>query len=106
MFSRDGFEWVDLGHPAESVVAFRRRGRRKSDDLLVILNLTPVVRNAWEIIVSGKPYRREIFNSDNTIYWGSGSVRNLKIRCKKLDGDQLKYRLLVDLPALSGIVLK
>jgi 1,4-alpha-glucan branching enzyme len=105
-FSREGFEWVDLERRAESVVAFRRRGRRKSDDLLVILNLTPVVRNDWEIIVSGKPYRREIFNSDNTIYWGSGSVRNLKIRCKKLDGDQLKYRLLVDLPALSGIVLK
>lgn len=105
-FSPDGFEWVDLNHRAESVVAYRRKGRRKMDDLLVVLNFTPVVRKDWEILVSGKPYRREIFNSDRAFYWGSGNVKNVKIKSIKLDNDQQIHSIIVDLPALGGIVLK
>ncbi len=105
-FSPEGFEWVDLDHRAESVVAYLRKGKRKTDDLLVVLNMTPVVRKDWEILVSGKPYRREIFNSDRAFYWGSGNVNNVRIRSKKLDNDQQIYRIIVDLPALGGIVLK
>src|SRR5213075_3106975 len=61
-FNIDGFEWVDLHHRAESVIAYKRKGKKNADDLLVILNMTPVVRNNWEIEVSGKPYKTEIFN--------------------------------------------
>ncbi len=105
-FHPESFEWVDLDHRPESVMAFKRKGKKRSDDLLIILNMTPVVRNDWEIRVSGKAYRREIFNSDSAIYWGTGSVNNLKISCKKLDRGQENYQLLVNLPALGGIVLK
>ncbi len=105
-FSIGGFEWTDLGHRAESVVAYTRKGKKRSDDLLVILNLTPVVRNDWEIRVSGKPYTREIFNSDRAIYWGAGDVFNPEIRCEPVDKDQKTYQVIVNLPPLAGIVLK
>lgn len=105
-FDMGGFEWVDLNHRAESVVVYKRIGKKKSDDVLVILNLTPVVRNDWEVWVTGKPYTAEIFNSDKTIYWGTGDVFNPDIRCELVDKNQKMYKLTVNLPALSGIVLK
>lgn len=105
-FNMDGFEWVDLNHRAESVMAFKRKGKKKTDDLLVILNMTPVVRNDWEIYVSGKLYKQEIFNSDKTIYWGTGNVFNPEIRSELVDKGQKKYRVTVNLPALGGIILK
>ena len=72
----------------------------------MILNMTPVVRNDWVIYVSGKTYKQEIFNSDKTIYWGTGDVYNPQIISELVDKDQQKYKLTVNLPALSGIILK
>jgi 1,4-alpha-glucan branching enzyme len=105
-FSHEGFEWVDLEHRAESIVVYKRKGKKKADDLLIILNMTPVVRNDWEIEVSGKIYKMEIINSDNIKYWGTGDVYNPEIRCSLVDKHQKKYKLTVNLPALAGIILK
>jgi 1,4-alpha-glucan branching enzyme len=105
-FNTYGFEWVDVNHREESVVAFRRKGKEKQDDLLVILNMTPVVRNDWQLYVRGKTYEKEIFNSDKTIYWGTGDVYNPDIRSELVDSEQEIYRIVLNLPPLAGLVLK
>lgn len=105
-FNQYGFEWVDLDKRQESVVSYRRMGKKKEDDVLIILNMTPVVRNDWEVLVSGKSYTEEIFNSDKTIYWGTGNVFNPDIRSELTDKENKTYRLRVNLPPLAGIVLK
>jgi 1,4-alpha-glucan branching enzyme len=105
-FNTDGFEWVDLSHRAESVIVFKRKGKKKADDLLVILNMTPVVRNNWEIEVREKPYKEEIFNSDMTIYWGTGNVYNPEIRCDLVDKTAKIYKLRLNLPPLACIIIK
>lgn len=105
-FSIDGFEWVDLDHRAETVVVFKRKGEKTSDDLLIILNMTPVVRNDWTLYVTGKMYKQEIFNSNDKKYWGTGDVFNPEVRCDLVDEEQEKYKVIVNLPALSGIILK
>jgi 1,4-alpha-glucan branching enzyme len=105
-FNKYGFEWIALNHRQESVVCYRRSGKKKNDDVLIILNMTPVVRNDWQIIVSGKPYTQEIFNSDKTIYWGTGNVFNPDIRSELIDKENNTYRLRVNLPPLAGIILK
>ena len=43
-FSSEGFEWVDLNHRDEAVVVYKRKGLSPEDDVLVILNFTPMVR--------------------------------------------------------------
>ena len=105
-FTTEGFEWVDLDHRSESVIVFKRKGGTKGDDLLIILNMTPVVRNDWEVYVTGKKYKEKIFNSDQQKYWGTGDVFNPEIRCELVDKTDKKYKLIVNLPALSGIILK
>ena len=105
-FSIYGFEWVDLNHRAESVVSYRRKGKKPENDLLIILNLAPVVRNDWEIYVNEKNFKKEIFNSDNKKYWGTGDVYNPDIRSELVDEEQKLYKLKLNLPPLGGVVLK
>jgi 1,4-alpha-glucan branching enzyme len=114
-FNIYGFEWVDLNHRQESVVVYKRKGKKPADDLLIILNLTPVVRNDWEIYVSGKKFSKEIFNCDNKKYWGTGDVFNPDVRCELVpapttgsngDKKEKQYKITINLPPLAGIVLK
>jgi 1,4-alpha-glucan branching enzyme len=105
-FNHSGFEWVDLYHREESVIVFRRKGNRMADDLLIILNMTPVVRMDWEITVREKTYTKEIFNSDSAIFGGTGDVFNPDIRSTTLDRDQKIFRITVNLPPLAWLILK
>jgi 1,4-alpha-glucan branching enzyme len=105
-FDQAGFEWIDLNHRAESVIVYRRKGKDPKDDVLVILNMTPVVRRDWKIEVYGKSSWKEIFNSDAKKYWGTGDVFNPEIGVELLDKKTKKYAVNVHLPALGGIVIK
>ena len=120
-FNQYGFEWVDLTHRDESVMVYKRKGRLPVNDLLVVLNMTPVVRNDWKLRVSGKKYSLELFNSDAALFWGTGKVFNPDIRCRELDegtesvstpdeeappaGDRW-YELTLNLPPLAGLILR
>ena len=77
----------------------------KKDDILIILNFTPVVRYDWHVKVYGKPGWTEIFNSDSKEFWGTGDVYNPQIECTLLDKNSDLYEIKVHLPALGGIVL-
>jgi 1,4-alpha-glucan branching enzyme len=104
-FKPEGFDWVDLDHRDEAIIVFRRKGKKKEDDLLIILNMTPVVRTDWDIYTD-RAYNTEIFNSDSKIYWGTGNVYNPDIRSELIDSDQKRWRIRVNLPPLAGIILK
>lgn len=105
-FESGGFEWIDLNHRNESVMVYRRKGKKKKDDVLVILNMTPVVRNDWKITVYDKPEWKEIFNSDAKKYWGTGDVFNPEIPCELVDKKEKRYEINVQLPALGAVILK
>jgi 1,4-alpha-glucan branching enzyme len=105
-FNIYGFEWVDLNHPAECVVAYRRKGKDPANDLLIILNLTPIARHDWKVYTHGKSQWREIFNSDAKHYWGTGDVFNPEITTTLLDKNDNMYEINLHLPPLGAIVLK
>jgi 1,4-alpha-glucan branching enzyme len=105
-FNTDGFEWIDVDHRQESVIVFRRKGKKKEDDLMIVMNMTPVVRNDWEIYLTDKTYSKEIFNSDSKKYWGTGNVFNPDIRSELIDKDQKRWRLRLNLPPLGALILK
>jgi len=105
-FQQGGFEWVDLNHRPESVVAFRRKGLRAGDDVLVVLNMTPVVRRDWTLRTYGKPSWTEIFNSDSYDYWGTGDTYNPEIPVRPVNQDGDMYELTLHLPPLGAIFLK
>lgn len=110
LFSRQfdigGFEWTDLNHRNEGVMVYKRKAEREEDDLLIILNATPEVRNDWVIETYGKKYTRELFNSDLKAFDGTGDVYNTDIRCELLDEATKKYHITIHLPPLAGLILK
>ncbi len=52
-----GFEWVDANDSATSVLSFLRKGKSPKDVVLVVLNLTPVIRMQYHL---GVPHRRPL----------------------------------------------
>jgi 1,4-alpha-glucan branching enzyme len=105
-FEAGGFEWVDLNHRSESVLVYMRKGKKEKDNILVILNVTPVVRNDWEIYVHNKGKWAEIFNTDDKEFWGTGDVYNPAIKSELVDKGSKCYKIKVNLPALGAVVLK
>ncbi|HRI25655.1 MAG TPA: 1,4-alpha-glucan branching protein GlgB [Ferruginibacter sp.] len=105
-FDPKGFEWVDLNHRQESVVAYMRKAKNRKDDILVVLNMTPVVRHDWKFRVKGKAAWKEIFNSDSKGYWGTGKVYNPSPKVKLVDKKAGIYEINLHLPALGGVIFR
>jgi 1,4-alpha-glucan branching enzyme len=105
-FNEHGFEWVDLNHRSESIIVYKRKGKKPKDDVLVVLNMTPVVRNDWKVHVQGKQKWAEIFNSNDPKYWGTGDVFNPQIGVRTVDKKEKWYELNLNLPPLGAIFLK
>jgi 1,4-alpha-glucan branching enzyme len=105
-FNIFGFEWIDLNHRAESVIVYRRKGKQPKDDLLVVLNLTPVARRDWKIQVKDKTEWKEVFNSDAKKYWGTGDVFNPDVETVEIDKKNRVFELNVHLPPLAAVVFK
>ncbi len=105
-FDPKGFEWVEVNKREEAVIAFKRKGKNAHDDILVVMNMTPVPRYEFPIHVYGKKQWKEIFNSDDQKYWGVGDLKNASIPMESQDEKGDWNKLLLNLPALSAIVLK
>ncbi len=105
-FDPKGFEWVDLNHKDECVVAYMRKGKSRKDDLLVVLNMTPAVRKNWKLQVKGAGKWAEVFNSNEKKYFGTGDVYNLMVEGKLLLKNKRLYEIIVQIPALGGVVFK
>ncbi len=72
-FDPAGFSWISHDDAAHSVLVFARHACDGST-VVVICNLTPVVREHWRIGMPQAGIWREIINTDAAIYWGSGVV--------------------------------
>jgi 1,4-alpha-glucan branching enzyme len=70
-----GFEWIDANDSEASVLTLLRKGT-SGPDVLVVLNFTPMVREAYQVGVDRLGTWREILNSDAGEFGGSG-VGNL-----------------------------
>ena len=105
-FEMGGFEWVNLNHRDEGVLVYKRKGNKKNDDVLIILNVTPVVRSDWKITVTGKSVWKEIFNSDAKVYDGTGEVFNPNIEVAIVDKKNALYEINCHLPALAAIIFQ
>jgi len=104
-FDPKGFEWVEINKRGEAVIAFKRKGLKPENDILVVMNMTPVPRHQFPIHVAGKKVWKEIFNSDAKKYGGAGDLTNTSILVHPQDEKGEWSQLLLNLPALSAIVL-
>src|SRR5262249_4304859 len=57
-FDAAGFSWIDCHDHENSVIAFIRFAKKTADHLVIVVNFTPVVREAYRIgVPHAGPYR-------------------------------------------------
>ncbi len=105
-FESEGFEWLDLTNRSESVISFKRKSSNPNEELIVVLNMTPVERIDWKVKVPEQEIWVEIFNSDDMHYWGTGNYMNDILHLPEMLNNDAHYQLTLTLPPLAGIVLK
>jgi 1,4-alpha-glucan branching enzyme len=74
--------------------------------VIIVLNFTPVLRNAYRIGVPQAGNYQEIFNSDAAIYGGSGVTNGNSLRIEASPYDGREYSVELTLPPLSVTVYK
>ena len=105
-FEERGFQWVDAGNWAESVIAFLRRTADPADTILVIGNFTPVPRHGYRVGVPGPGHWHELLNSDAEVYGGSGQGNFGLAQAQDRGCAGLPYSLTITLPPLSVVFFK
>jgi 1,4-alpha-glucan branching enzyme len=105
-FEHRGFQWIDYGDRESSVIAFQRQSEKREDHLLVVCNFTPEVRYHYRV---GVPYRgqwKEIFNSDDIRFSGSGVLNQGLLMTSPVKYHSRDYSISLTLPPLGISVLK
>ncbi len=102
-FHHQGFEWIDCHDVQHSIISYRRKDGE--DEVIVILNFTPVVREHYRIGVPVAGVYKEIFNSDSVFYDGS-NTGNGEVWAQPLPWMNLPHSIWLNLPPLGGLVLK
>jgi 1,4-alpha-glucan branching enzyme len=107
-----GFEWMDCSRPETSTVAFVRRGRTSKNQLMFVLNFTPVAHEVYKVKAPCKGKFTEILNSDDEKFGGEGRLNKKPVIAKEVEiedekGEKKKrYEIEIYLPPLSVVVLK
>jgi 1,4-alpha-glucan branching enzyme len=105
-FSPEGFEWIDGGNADDSVVVFARKGHDAKNDLLVVLNMTPVSRTNFRVGVPGAGDWKEIFNSDKQEYWGAGIINKSTLKSEAVSWHGRDNSINITLSPLAASVFK
>jgi len=103
-FSPEGFEWVDASDYEQSVLAFLRRA--EGEEVLVVLNFTPVPRFNYRVGVPKGGLWRELLNSDAALYGGSGLGNLGGVGAEKVPSHGRPFSLCLTLPSLAVVFLK
>ena len=101
-----GFEWIDAGDSAASVLSFMRKGSSTDDLVLVVCNFTPVVRENYRVGVPRTGPWREVLNSDAADYGGSGAGNMGRVQAMPVPYHGRPYSVNLTLPPLAAVFFK
>ena len=105
-FSGEGFEWISYDDHENCVISYIRKGNAPENNVVVVCNLTPTVREHYKIGVPTKGKLVEVFNSDAVEYGGSGVSNKKPIAIKKQAWNGKDYSAELVLPPLAVTVFE
>lgn len=101
----ENFEWIDCDNKDQSIISFVRKGPALKDQLVVVINFTPLTWQDYRIGVPNKAEYIEILNSDAVCYEGTGVV-NGKVRATDKPWHGKDASIEISIPPLGLCVFK
>lgn len=101
--SWDGFRWLNVDDSQRSSIAFLRIPGNNTRSVICVFNFTPV---CYEGFVFGLPQNgtlKEILNSDDLQFGGSGCLNTHALRARKKAFLDFEWSAEITLPALSAV---
>ena len=81
-FHPDGFQWINCTSSKDNIVVFLRKTDRPEETLLVTCNFAPVTHEKFQVGVPFAGKYKEILNSEDKKFGGSG-IGNSRIKASK-----------------------
>ncbi len=105
-FDAAGFEWIDCNDSDASVVSLIRRAKNNSEEIIVVVNWTPIVREGYRIGVPAAGHYTELLNSDATAYGGSNIGNRGGLHTDDIPAHGRAQSLNLTLPPLGALFFK
>jgi 1,4-alpha-glucan branching enzyme len=105
-FDFAGFAWLDCSDADNSVLSFFRRNLAQTTELVVILNLTPILRRGYRVGLPRPGFWREVLNTDSEIYGGSNQGNLGGVTTENYHIHHQHCSALFTLPPMSAIVFR
>ena len=99
-YSWEGFQWIVPDDSQQSVIAFLRKDAA-GKQILVICNFNPVLREGYTLGAPVSGTYKEILNSDDAAFGGSGTVHNKPVRTHKKPQHGFEQSITITLPPMS-----
>lgn len=99
----DSFNFISKDTFDQNIMIFQRSS--KTEELTVVVNLTPTAYEEFRIGAQSEGAFSEIFNSDDIKYYGSGVVNKNEIKTEALEYHGYKNSFVMRVPPLAISVL-
>ena len=101
-YSWEGFQWIVPDDFQQSVVAFLRKDAA-GKQILVVCNFNPVLREGYTLGAPVSGTYKEVLNSDDEAFGGSGAVHNKSVRTHKKPLHGFEQSITITLPPMSTL---
>ena len=101
-YSWEGFQWIVPDDFQQSVVAFLRKDAA-GKQILVVCNFNPVLREGYTLGAPVSGTYKEVLNSDDEAFGGSGTVHNKSVRTHKKPLHGFEQSITITLPPMSTL---
>lgn len=102
--SWDGFEWLNCDDKDRSTYSFFRKASNGKNNLMFIINMTPMKWENYKVGVPKKKKYKLLLNSDDVRFGGQGMEVPAEITSVKENCDYRNYSLTLDLPPYSALI--
>ncbi len=104
--SWEGFEWINANDADRSIFSFIRKSKDGKNNLLFVINFTPVERPDYRVGVPKKKTYKLILNSEDPKFFGSDENREVSYKAAKSECDGREYSFAYPLPGYGVAVFK
>lgn len=101
-----GFEWINADDRERSIFSFVRKSKNGKNNLLFVINFTPVAREDYRVGVPKNKTYKLVLNSEDPKFNGTDKDRKESYRAVKKECDGRQYSIAYPLPAYGVAVFK